>query len=476
MARRRCLMRSYFYIQYNGASYDETLTFPSFDATGGTVEIDVISYRPWNVQSKPAWVTMSVEGGKRGKTHVTLTIEPNIDSPRSGSITIGPNTGKYSIIMYVNEGEAAKHFFVGNTIPEATTTACTYRNLIESGDTSQHYVYYETNFTPAEMNTLTFEYDSEVVTAVSFDTGQTKILFNLSANKDEEVKYFYWNTDSATTAETSISCNSESSNLTCFTNYAPDEIMPLVNVEGNWASATLHLMGESVVGITLSSSINYSISGRTCVISIKDNTTNTVVATHTITQLGQPYFYVDTVPEVEPNKRLVQYTFDANDTDEHVVYYDTNYSQEEITAFTFVPTGDTDMVNDIHFDLNEGIIKFTLNENETDKYIYVGTEINETNYSAATYGRVISKTDTSQQTAWMESTIDKAKINQVTITTPSFLSAQILSQDYIMGAPCDALKFNFTSANNTGAERTGTITLRYSGEDMAILTVKQSAS
>ena len=96
MARRR-LLKSYFYLKYDGVAYGEAVTVSPFNATGGTDTFEVTSYRPWTVISKPSWLTLSTESGDKGTTIVTITASANPDVDiKTGDIVIKTNTYKYT--------------------------------------------------------------------------------------------------------------------------------------------------------------------------------------------------------------------------------------------------------------------------------------------------------------------------------------------------------------------------------------------
>lgn len=96
MARRR-LLKSYFYLKYDGIAYGEAVTVSPFNATGGTDTFEVTSYRPWTVISKPSWLTLSTESGDKGTTIVTITAGANPDVDiKTGDIVIKTNTYKYT--------------------------------------------------------------------------------------------------------------------------------------------------------------------------------------------------------------------------------------------------------------------------------------------------------------------------------------------------------------------------------------------
>ena len=91
MARRR-LLKSYFYVEYNGQKYlnGGTATVPPFEATGGTSSFTIHSSRAWEINNIPAWITLSKTEGKRGSTLVNLTANTNSGSgTRNGELHVG---------------------------------------------------------------------------------------------------------------------------------------------------------------------------------------------------------------------------------------------------------------------------------------------------------------------------------------------------------------------------------------------------
>lgn len=91
MARRR-LLKSYFYVEYDGQKYlnGGTVTIPPFEATGGTDSFTIHSSRAWEINNKPAWLTLSKDEGKRGSTSVSLIAATNPGSAqRTGELNVG---------------------------------------------------------------------------------------------------------------------------------------------------------------------------------------------------------------------------------------------------------------------------------------------------------------------------------------------------------------------------------------------------
>ena len=91
MARRR-LLKSYFYVEYNGQKYlnGGTATVPPFEATGGTGSFTVHSSRAWEINNKPSWISLDNEEGKRGSTLVNMTASTNSGAgQRTGELHVG---------------------------------------------------------------------------------------------------------------------------------------------------------------------------------------------------------------------------------------------------------------------------------------------------------------------------------------------------------------------------------------------------
>ena len=115
MARRR-LLRFWLYAIYNGVSYDETVTVSSFDATGGTANITIVSSAPWVIESHPNWITINQADGEKGNINIVLTASANTDTQgKSGSIVIKTKNNKKSIQINCSiqgSGESAVTYVV----------------------------------------------------------------------------------------------------------------------------------------------------------------------------------------------------------------------------------------------------------------------------------------------------------------------------------------------------------------------------
>ena len=109
MARRR-LLKSYFYIVYNGQAYGEAVNVSPFNATGGTDTFTIVSSSPWEIDANtiPAWVTLDVTSGGKGRTDVVITVGPNTGTEeKEGTIVAGTVNGRYSVnIDCVQDGSA----------------------------------------------------------------------------------------------------------------------------------------------------------------------------------------------------------------------------------------------------------------------------------------------------------------------------------------------------------------------------------
>lgn len=337
MARRRCLFASYFYVKYNGASYDGTLTIPSFDATGGTAEITVISYKPWNIRTAlPSWITMSTQSGKRGSTVITITASPNPDSTqeRDTTLTFMPNTEKYSFILKLSQNKVEEpYFFIGRSMATATGTACTVScasaNTQPDWDTVfGETVFFQTNMieTVAQATGVTLVWDSQynemfdsdggnwVNTNVSIyrtdpDNVETSQFISTSCYNNDgeqrqgvilvksgsttlgqitvvqaasETKYFYWGNSGMETISGGTATSGQTT-LTCAyrTNY--NNLSSATTA--NWITSVTFTNGTT---FTVRFAANDSTEQRTGTVTIKGDGTN--VATFTVTQKAKAYF------------------------------------------------------------------------------------------------------------------------------------------------------------------------------------------
>lgn len=87
MARRR-LLKSYFYVEYNGQKYlnGGTVTIPPFEATGGTSSFTIHSSKSWEINNKPAWISLNHDDGKRGSTSIIATATENAGSSQRTNV------------------------------------------------------------------------------------------------------------------------------------------------------------------------------------------------------------------------------------------------------------------------------------------------------------------------------------------------------------------------------------------------------
>lgn len=86
MCRRR-FFKSYFYINYSGVTYTngETVPVSPFPAAGGSVTIELVAARPWQITNN-SWLSISSIQDKSGTYTITLTASANQSySSRSGS-------------------------------------------------------------------------------------------------------------------------------------------------------------------------------------------------------------------------------------------------------------------------------------------------------------------------------------------------------------------------------------------------------
>lgn len=103
MARRR-LLKSYFYIVYNGVAYGSAVEVLPFDETGSTDSFKVVSNRAWAVSGCPSWATLDVESGNPGETLVTITVGQNQGtSSKNGQITIKTLDDRYTGTLSITQ-------------------------------------------------------------------------------------------------------------------------------------------------------------------------------------------------------------------------------------------------------------------------------------------------------------------------------------------------------------------------------------
>ena len=108
MARRR-LLKSYFYIVYNGVAYGETATVSPFNETGGTDLFTIVTNRSWEVVDCPSWATLSANGGEKEgtnviSTNVTITVSANEGTTgKNGVITVRTLDQRYTGYLNISQ-------------------------------------------------------------------------------------------------------------------------------------------------------------------------------------------------------------------------------------------------------------------------------------------------------------------------------------------------------------------------------------
>ena len=314
MARRRCLYDSYFFIKYNGVSYDGAFTVSSFDATGGTQQIEINSYKPWSVLLKPQWLTMSAESGKRGSTLVMLTAENNAGPDgKTGSIVIATNTGKYSINMSVSQdqpspGPVSYYFYFGlsgeNTFYSVTVDSAetetsvpyrtNYENLYYTQDEWISGVVFTENLITATFpeNPIAAQRQGNVIVLAN---GEEVGVYSIAQRPKYESVYMYVGEtleracSSATTADTYYDYTGGSGSFVVKTSYTVQEIEGMFLSYPQWSN---------FLSIT-SGSIADAGSYRTFVVNyvLDENTGNgkynTCYIISGVTALAQMYIYQD---------------------------------------------------------------------------------------------------------------------------------------------------------------------------------------
>ena len=120
------------------------------------------NYTGLTVDGSVAWVTSRGITSTSSNGLFTGTTTQNNGSgasTRNQTFNIKSDGATVGTIKVVQTAKPASYLYVGNTLAEATTTACTYGSTVNSGAGS-YTVYYKTNYTSAEIGTLTFELDS----------------------------------------------------------------------------------------------------------------------------------------------------------------------------------------------------------------------------------------------------------------------------------------------------------------------------
>lgn len=100
-----------------------------------------------------------------------------------------------------------RFFYVGNSSAEAISSTCTYRGTINSADTTQHNVYYVTNLSSSDVQSLTFATGgaSGMFDSVVFDHATNRIIFTCSSNSgSQRTGYIYVKNGSTTIATITV--------------------------------------------------------------------------------------------------------------------------------------------------------------------------------------------------------------------------------------------------------------------------------
>ena len=166
MARRR-LLKSYFYIVYNGQSYGGAVSVSPFDATGGTDTFRVVSNSLWevDVNTLPAWISLDVTSGSVGYTDITITVGENTGTDeKTGVITVGTSNGRYAIpVSCFQDGNAPYVRVNGQTTDFSNVISC-------SATTIQYEIVSRGGWTFASEGTSTCTSDITGVTTEGHDT------------------------------------------------------------------------------------------------------------------------------------------------------------------------------------------------------------------------------------------------------------------------------------------------------------------
>ena len=186
-------LERYFYVGNTLAEATTTAcTYPSTIGSADTsdkyVYYKMTGYTLTNLTFSASTMFNSVSFN--GTTQIKFNLIENPDAiNKTGTIWIKSGSTVISQIMVSQQAKRIPYFYVGNTLAEATTTACTYPSTIGSADTSDKYVYYNTNLTNEEIATLTFE-KSNIIDDVSFVTATTQIKFNCVENEEDDYFVF----------------------------------------------------------------------------------------------------------------------------------------------------------------------------------------------------------------------------------------------------------------------------------------------
>ena len=247
---------------------------------------------------------------------VVGNVLPNDDYYSREHIFLMKNNG--TVVGRLKITQTAKprpYFYVGNTSAQATTSACTYAsNIPNTGGT--YAVYYRSNYSTSEINSLTFQYDNSIINSASFvdttpngqitfsvntnptgNTERTTILWVKSGSTNVgrigltqdsgETFYFYWgNAGSATTTGGTAISSDTTTSQSFRTNYNISNLTSATSVADNWITAATFNNGVLTVGFTK----NGTLQTRTGTLKVQYNGID--IATFVLEQTSYPgYFY-----------------------------------------------------------------------------------------------------------------------------------------------------------------------------------------
>ena len=157
--------------KYSGVNYvtlSESLVKPPVD--GGEYSLTVTAGDEWTAVISESWIGLSDEYGEQGETQVTVTVEPNEDTARSGYVTF--TSGDVCAILTVNQdGES------GGGIIENSDTE-------ESEDNVSYTEFDRTIYITYSASGATVKGDVDGITAV---TGNDVTVNNTT---DEKIIYY----------------------------------------------------------------------------------------------------------------------------------------------------------------------------------------------------------------------------------------------------------------------------------------------
>lgn len=160
MARRR-LLKSYFYITYNGTTYKsgQSVQVTSFVYAGGTDSFSITTNKLWSITC-PNWITLSRNSGGKGNSMlITMTAATNTSTDvRNGSIVVSDAAGRYSITLNVSQQGQSRRIEIS---PSAASIAAT-------GQTALTCYYIEGESSPVDVTSqATWSSNNAAVTVVN---------------------------------------------------------------------------------------------------------------------------------------------------------------------------------------------------------------------------------------------------------------------------------------------------------------------